>query len=78
MLLEGLDMLQNSPTTPVWLLVVGAAVSFVVGLVALKWLVNLIQQGKLYLFAYYVIPLGLLVAAWQMYVEFVVKGSGQY
>lgn len=45
------------------LLVFGAAVAFVVGILALKWLIRWSQQGKLHRFALWVIPLGLTVIA---------------
>ncbi|MBN2473859.1 MAG: undecaprenyl-diphosphate phosphatase [Pirellulales bacterium] len=47
-------------------LAVGAAVSFVVGWASLWWLVRWLQQGWLHYFAWWVIPLGLVVIAWQL------------
>jgi len=47
-------------------LALGAMVSCVVGLISLWWLVRWLQQGRLYLFAFWVIPLGVAVIAWQL------------
>lgn len=51
---------------PVGDLVIGACVSMLVGLVALKWLLVWLRGGKLHYFAYYVIPLGIAVSVWQL------------
>ncbi len=69
-LVEGRDLLVDGTSTPYWLLAVGAGVSFLVGIVALKILMRMIEVGKLHWFAYYVIPLGLAVLAWQCWLEF--------
>lgn len=66
-LLESLDAMEagttgTSPTN----LAIGFAVSFVVGWGALKLLVGLVQRGRLAMFAYYLIPLGVAVVAWQL------------
>lgn len=42
-------------------LLVGAVVSFVVGIAALKWLIQWARAGKLYWFAWWCIPFGILV-----------------
>ncbi|MFP4643982.1 MAG: undecaprenyl-diphosphate phosphatase [Spirochaetales bacterium] len=44
-------------------LAAGFATSLVVGFVALKGLLTLIRSGRLYLFAFYLIPLGILTVA---------------
>ncbi len=49
------------------LLLAGAAIAFVVGLVSLKVLVRLLDRGRLHLFAYWLIPFGMLVVVWQLY-----------
>jgi undecaprenyl-diphosphatase len=51
-------------------LAVGAVVSFVVGLIALKWLLLWLERGKLHYFAYWCIPLGLAVVVWQAWLRF--------
>ena len=48
------------------LLALGALVSFYVGLGSLWWLVRWLQQGRLHLFAWWVIPVGLAVITWQL------------
>lgn len=47
-------------------LVVGAVTSFIVGLVALAWLLKWLQQGRLHLFAWWCILLGFAVVVWQL------------
>ena len=44
-------------------LVAGALVSFIVGIVALKWLIRWNQKDKLHLFAFWCIPFGILAIA---------------
>jgi undecaprenyl-diphosphatase len=46
-------------------LVVGAVVSCVVGFAALKWLLSWLRHGKLHYFAWWCIPLGIVVTVWQ-------------
>jgi undecaprenyl-diphosphatase len=66
-LLETVKLLkEGSASTPPSALAVGALVSFAVGLAALWWLVRWLRQGRLYHFAWWVIPLGLAVIAWQL------------
>ena len=50
------------------LLLVGTVIAFVVGYGALRWLDGLLKQGKLHLFAWYLIPLGVLVIIWRVFV----------
>ena len=52
---EGLT-LDHSPTA----LVVGAAVSFVVGIVSLWWLIGWSRQDRLHWFAWWCLPVGVL------------------
>jgi undecaprenyl-diphosphatase len=65
-LLEGLEAMQaeSTGTAPLNLLV-GFLVSFGVGWVALRLLVGLVERGRLAWFAYYLVPLGIGVVAWQ-------------
>lgn len=56
-------------TTAPLTLAVGALVSMVVGLFALWWLLKWVQQGRLALFAWYLVPLGVAVVAWQLAVR---------
>ncbi len=51
--------------TPVSYLVIGGAISFLVGLVALAWLLRWLQRGRFQLFAWWCIPVGLAVLTWQ-------------
>jgi undecaprenyl-diphosphatase len=64
--LESLHLAGKPTTTPLWLLAAGAAVSFVVGLVALRLLTAIVQHGRLYWFAWWLIPLGIAVTVWQL------------
>ena len=63
-----MDLLSSEApgSTPLEALAVGAPVSFLVGLFSLWWLVGWLRQGRLHLFAWWVIPLGLAVIAWQL------------
>ncbi len=66
-LLKGIEAYQEGGTgTPVHLLACGFVVSLLVGLVALKLLLRWVRQGRLAGFAWYLIPLGLAVTAWQL------------
>jgi len=44
-----------------WPMLIGAFVAFISGYAALVWLLHIIRRAHLYYFAWYVIPLGLLV-----------------
>lgn len=67
--LEAKDMLDESPeTNQIIMLLSGAFVAFLVGLVSLSWLIKLIEGGRLHWFAYWCIPVGVLVTLWQLYV----------
>jgi undecaprenyl-diphosphatase len=66
-LLETLKLLgQPAESTPPAALVLGAPLSFAVGLACLWWLVRWLRQGRLHYFAWWVIPLGVAVTAWQL------------
>ena len=67
-LLETVEMLRKPAghAAPVEL-AVGAAVSFLVGLLALWWLVRWLEKGRLYLFGCYLLLLGAAVLIWQLY-----------
>jgi undecaprenyl-diphosphatase len=54
-------------STPPWILLLGTVIAFVVGLGALRWLDGLLKQGKLHWFAWYLIPLGILVVIWRLF-----------
>ena len=65
-LLEIVDLLREpAGSTPITALGVGALVSFAVGLLALAWLIRWLDRGRLHLFAWWVIPLGIAVLTWQ-------------
>ena len=60
-------MLRDSSShTPAGLLALGAAVSLAVGVVSLLWLIRWLKRGHLHHFAYWCIPAGLAVVAWQL------------
>ncbi len=66
-LLELIDLYRKGPgDTPGAMLVAGGFVSFAVGLFALWWLLLWIRQGRLGLFAWYLMPLGAAVLLWQL------------
>jgi len=54
------------PPIPRWQLVLGAGISFVVGLGSLSWLQRWIERNQIGNFAYWCIPLGLAVVTWQL------------
>lgn len=67
-LLDLKDLLGNSNhSVSLLVLAVGAVVSFVVGWASLSWLVNWVRHGHLYWFAWWLIPLGIVVIAWQLF-----------
>lgn len=65
-LLEGLDALEEGVSTSPLLLAMGFFVSFAVGLAAIALLIQFVKHGKIDLFAWYLIPLGLAVVAWRL------------
>lgn len=60
------DLAKKDLGTPVPVLIVGVVVSFVVGIVALTWLLRLMTRGSLRGFAWYCLFLGLAVTVWQI------------
>lgn len=64
-LVEAKDLV-NVPAVHVAPLVVGGLVSFVMGVIALEWLLAWLQRGRLSWFAWWCIPIGLAVIAWQI------------
>lgn len=71
--LELLDMFTKTSTEPLpsaGVLIVGTVVAFLVGIAALKWLLAWLRAGRLHLFAWWCIPLGLAVIAWQWFVRY--------
>ncbi len=66
-LLEALEMGQEfSNSLPISYLGLGMAVSFLVGLAALAWLLRWLERGRLYWFAYWLFTIGPVVILWQM------------
>jgi undecaprenyl-diphosphatase len=66
--LEMLEMSRlGNAGLPLPMLAFGAAVSCVVGIFALRWLIAWLQRGKLQYFALWCVPMGLAVIAWQLW-----------
>ncbi|MCH9655494.1 MAG: undecaprenyl-diphosphate phosphatase [Planctomycetes bacterium] len=66
-ILETAEILSNPHmSTPLSLLAVGMVVSAIVGLAALWLLVRWLEKGKLQYFAYWCIPLGILITIMQL------------
>jgi undecaprenyl-diphosphatase len=66
-LLEMLEAYKQGTTgTPIFNLAVGFAVSMLVGLASLELLIRFVLGGRLRIFIYYLIPLGIAVVAWQL------------
>lgn len=53
--------------TPVSYLAIGIVISFLVGLAALWVLVRILETGRLQIFAWWCLPLGVAVVAWQLW-----------
>ncbi|HLA84939.1 MAG TPA: undecaprenyl-diphosphate phosphatase [Thermoguttaceae bacterium] len=69
-LLEIVDLVEKSGNgTPILALILGGLVSFVVGLTALLWLIRWIQKGRLHWFAWWVLAMGPIVIAWQLWLR---------
>lgn len=67
-LLEMISLLRSPPTSEaIGLLALGGGVSFFIGLISLWWLVRWLQQGRLHYFAWWVLGLGPVVVAWQLW-----------
>lgn len=68
--LEGIDQFRDGgPQTPVQSLLIGCAIAFVVGLGSL-WLLNRwLQSGRIQIFAWYCIGLGIVVVSWQLWLR---------
>ncbi|MAT72101.1 MAG: UDP-diphosphatase [Planctomycetaceae bacterium] len=65
--LEGYEIYkEGSAGTPAVNLAAGFVVSMIVGLGALALLIRWVERGRLAVFAYYLIPLGIAVTAWQL------------
>lgn len=65
--LQGLSSLgETQLSTPAWKLAVGAAISFVVGLICLAWLIHWIERGRLHYFTWWCVPVGVGVVIWQL------------
>jgi undecaprenyl-diphosphatase len=70
-LLELIDLVRAMPSgEALGPMAVGALVSLVAGLFALAWLIKWLQQGRIQYFAWWCIPVGFAVVAWQLYVRF--------
>ncbi|MCA9016458.1 MAG: undecaprenyl-diphosphate phosphatase, partial [Planctomycetaceae bacterium] len=66
-ILEMAEILSNQHlSTPLSLLAAGAIISALVGLVALWLLVRWLEKGKLHYFAYWCIPLGIIIVIIQL------------
>jgi len=62
-----LDLISAGPDSNSLLaFAVGAGVSFGVGLLSLLWLLQWLQKGRLRDFAFWCIPMGILVIVWQL------------
>lgn len=66
--LELKDIVDAGATeTPLVPLLVGLVIAFAVGWVSLSYLVKWLEAGKLHWFAYYLIPVGVVVGVWQSF-----------
>lgn len=60
---------HGGPHTPWPHLLAGGLVSFVVGIAALGWLIHWLERGRLRLFAWWCIPLGIAVTLHQLWLR---------
>ncbi len=66
--LELVEMARTGNAGLPWpILTMGAVVSCVVGIFALRWLITWLQRGKLQYFALWCVPIGVAVIVWQMW-----------
>lgn len=66
-LLKMFDLYQQGTTaTPIPNLAVGFVVAMVVGLAAIAVLIRFVKSGRLMVFVYYLVPLGITVIVWQL------------
>jgi len=66
-LLEGIAIAGGANgSVPIFVLIVGALVSFVVGLASLFWLIKWLEKGRLYWFAWWLLILAPIVLVWQL------------
>ncbi|MBT4867675.1 MAG: undecaprenyl-diphosphate phosphatase [Planctomycetaceae bacterium] len=63
----------NGGGSSVGVLLVGASVSFVVGLFALRWLIRLVSQQRLHWFAWYCAVVGTATILWQLWRQITVS-----
>jgi undecaprenyl-diphosphatase len=63
--LEAKDLVEQT-APPLVALLIGAGISFVIGLAGLWWLTAWVRRGRLALFAWYCIPLGAVVLVWRL------------
>lgn len=56
----------GTTSTPVPTLALGFVVSMLVGIAALWLLLRMLRRGRLELFVYYLVPLGIAVTSWQL------------
>lgn len=59
-----LDGSEPASDLPIATLLVGALCAFVVGIVALKWLIRWSREARLHWFAYWCIPFGIAMSLW--------------
>lgn len=66
MVLEGKDMVTGEAPLPTLSQWIGTVIAAIVGLIALAWLQRWVLAGRLHWFAFWVIPVGILVVLWQL------------
>jgi len=57
---------KGTTSTPIPTLALGFVVSMLVGIAALWVLLRMLRRGRLELFVYYLVPLGIAVTSWQL------------
>ncbi len=60
-ILEFLDLMKVGITSDeIWILLIGLGISFVVGIFSLKWLLQLLKQGRFHYFAWYCFTIAII------------------
>ena len=65
-LLETLEVIEQGADTALPVLAVGFVTAFFVGWGALALLIEAVKRGRLALFAWYLVPLGVAVVSWRV------------
>lgn len=63
-LLKGMTLFESSSAVAPWPILVGTAVAYVAGVLAIRAVLHVVRRGRLHYFAYYCVAVGLLGLIW--------------